>query len=437
MRLISVGLLLLAQAGHAADDATARAMKLHEKHYYDAAAQQLRAAMPAMDAAQLVQARLALGMMHLGSAMLYRELNRTALVIEADYLSQLGKQKTARPSQYVELYLGQVLQESGRIAEGVVHLRKFVAQGNLPALDKVLGNIELGVAYSRQKQIQAAQQEWSGKNMKRAEIKAALAGAFALAGLGEKQPEQLADEALHELQVQQQKPAARLLRNVLRAYAHAGATDKALQLLAGRQWEDAAYVEELEASKSIRFYDSSLLQDMSRVHLDAAIASLEQAARDEKLAAMAAYYLTGAYLLRGNAELAQLYASKVLQSALPLAVRNIAQIDQGSEHYLKGRREEAQAVWSSLAEKAAGDPQVLAYVLQACTQAASDCAKPEKLAVAALEHGEGKKFFGLSAALGRYYLQRRDYSRALQYMEGGRDKANKNKIEANDPLLLV
>lgn len=429
--------LLLAQAAYAADDAIARAMKLHEKHHYDAAARQLRAEMPALDAARQAQARLALGMMHLGSAALYRELYRSALLMETDYLAQLGRQKTARPSQFAALYLGQVLHESGRIAEGQQHLRKFVAQPGVPALEKVLGNIELGVAYSKQKQMQAAQQEWSGKNMKRAEIRAALAGAYAQAGLSEKRPEQLADEALQELRAQQQKLNTRMLRNVLRAYAHAGASDKALALLAGNELDDAAYVEELEASKSIRFYDSSLLQDMSSVHLQAAIASLEQAAGDDKLAAMAAYYLTAAYLQQGNTGLAQLYVAKVLQSALPLPLRNAAQISQGSVQFLLGRREEALTTWGSLAEKGADDPQLLAGVLQACAQAASNCAKPEKLAVAALERGEGRKYFGLSAALGKYYLQRKDYQRALQYMEAGRDKANKNKLEANDPLLLV
>jgi len=36
-----------------------------------------------------------------------------------------------------------------------------------------------------------------------------------------------------------------------------------------------------------------------------------------------------------------------------------------------------------------------------------------------------------------YYLRKKDYARAISYMEAGRDKSNKNKIEANDPEMLA
>ena len=58
-------------------------------------------------------------------------------------------------------------------------------------------------------------------------------------------------------------------------------------------------------------------------------------------------------------------------------------------------------------------------------------------AVAAVETGEGKRFFNLNIALGRYYFGKRDYKSAAVYMEAGRDKGNKNKIEYNDAVMLV
>jgi uncharacterized protein HemY len=57
--------------------------------------------------------------------------------------------------------------------------------------------------------------------------------------------------------------------------------------------------------------------------------------------------------------------------------------------------------------------------------------------LAAAEKGEGKKYFILNAALGKYYLRQKNYASAVLFMEAGRDKANKNKIEANDPVMLV
>jgi hypothetical protein len=53
------------------------------------------------------------------------------------------------------------------------------------------------------------------------------------------------------------------------------------------------------------------------------------------------------------------------------------------------------------------------------------------------EGREGKKSSGVKVALGRYYLGKKDYGKTIAYMEAGRNKGNKNKIEYNDPLMLV
>src|SRR5439155_1208510 len=53
------------------------------------------------------------------------------------------------------------------------------------------------------------------------------------------------------------------------------------------------------------------------------------------------------------------------------------------------------------------------------------------------EAGDGRRYQRLNFALGSYYLRKKDYARAISYMEAGRDKSNKNKIEANDPEMLA
>ena len=73
----------------------------------------------------------------------------------------------------------------------------------------------------------------------------------------------------------------------------------------------------------------------------------------------------------------------------------------------------------------------------ACGRLKTDCPKVAQRAVAAVETGEGKRFFNLNIALGRYYFGKRDYKSAAIYMEAGRDKGNKNKIEYNDTVMLV
>jgi pentatricopeptide repeat protein len=58
-------------------------------------------------------------------------------------------------------------------------------------------------------------------------------------------------------------------------------------------------------------------------------------------------------------------------------------------------------------------------------------------AAALVEAGESKKFSLLNVAIGKYYLDRLDHAQAVAYLEAGRDKSNKNKIESNDPVMLV
>lgn len=433
---IIAGIFMTAQA-MAADDVTARALKLYEKHYYEEAARLLRPELAKMEGSRQAEASLALGMIYLGSAQVYAELHKTALLVELDYLTRLSKQRTDS-SRFADFYLGQALLEAGSLNEAVNYLQRYANKIGAKSPFKPYVDIELGIAYSHQKQQQKAMQAWSSLDLSKPELKAALAGAYAVVGGQGHKALAMADAALSEAKAQRYTPGMRMSRNLLRAYSREAAPDKALDLLYASELNQASYVEEIGASKSIRFYDASLLQDLARTHLHAAVQYLEQAGRDAKLGSSASYYLADAYLQQGNAGAAlRADASALAQAQLPAQYSERARIHQASAQYMAGQRKQAVLAWQSLAEKSAADPLLLAAVMQACARAGADCAKIETLALAVVEKGEGKKIFPLNAALGKYYLQRKDYPKALLYMEAGRDKAYKNKIEVNDPEMLI
>lgn len=431
-------LLVTAVPVMAADDVTAQALNLYEKHRYEEASHLLRPELATMDISRQAAASLALGMIYLGSAKLYRELHQTALVIELDYLTQLSKQKSGSASSFVDFYLGQALVEAGKTAEGATYLRRFADHLGTKSPIKPFADIELGIAYSRQKQAQKAMQAWSGLDMSKPEIKAALAGAYAVTGAQQHKPVVMADAAVLEARKLGVIPGARMNRNLLRAYSQGGALGQALDLLDAHELKDASFVEDLGSSKAISFYDLSLLDDMARTHLSAAVMYLEQASRDAKLSSSAHYYLADAYLQQGNTE-SSLHASASFlnREKLPPQYSDAARIYQAIAYNRTGHKAESNAVWQSLSERAAEDPVLLTGLIQACNIGRIDCEKTERLALDAVERGEGKKFFSLNAALGKYYLLQKNYAKALLFMEAGRDKANKNKIEANDPAMLV
>lgn len=430
-------LITSASVAMAAEDVTARAMKLYEKHYYEDAARLLRPQLSTMDSASQPAARLTLGMIYLRSAELYQELQRSALVIEQDYLKKLSAQKGKSGSRYADFYLGKVLLETGSNAQGVKYLQRFMARaGASPAKNDA--SLELGIAYWRQNQKQKAQAVWAGVPSSQAEEKAAHAAAYAAAGALERNPVEMADAAAGAGRKQGAVQSARMNRYLLRAYSQGNAPEKALDLLAVYEFRNAAYVENLGTSKSISFYDSSLLGDLARTQLSAAVLYLEQAGRDARLGGTAAYFLADAYLMLGNTGQSQRHATAFLEQAqMPAQYRDHARALQAEALYQAGQRKEAHGIWMEMTEKSANRPESLAEVLLACIKAKADCAKYEQRAVAATDAGEGKKYFILNAALGRFYLARKDYAKAALHMEAGRDKSNKNKIEMNDPVMLT
>ena len=87
--------------------------------------------------------------------------------------------------------------------------------------------------------------------------------------------------------------------------------------------------------------------------------------------------------------------------------------------------------------EASSDPEVLADIVLGCADAQAQCAKVLARAGQVTEAADGRRYQRLNFALGSYHLRQKDYARAIGYMEAGRDKSNKNKIEANDPEMLA
>jgi hypothetical protein len=94
-------------------------------------------------------------------------------------------------------------------------------------------------------------------------------------------------------------------------------------------------------------------------------------------------------------------------------------------------------VWDELVRKQPEDRDLIAEVLFACSRMKVACPKALQKATALVEAGESKRLSLLNIAIGKYHLSGLDDARAVSYLEAGRDKSNKNKIESNDPAMLV
>jgi tetratricopeptide (TPR) repeat protein len=81
--------------------------------------------------------------------------------------------------------------------------------------------------------------------------------------------------------------------------------------------------------------------------------------------------------------------------------------------------------------------QLSAEILMQSSRYQLDYPPAVTLASAAAQKGTGKPFARVNHALGKHYLWKKKYLKAAALLENARDKSNKNRIEFNDPLLLV
>ena len=428
---------LTASPAYSADDAVSRAMKLYERrHYVEAAA--LRGNLASVEQGRQGAAYLTLGMIYLKNAELHRELYRESLSVNLDYLKKLSAIRGKDRSRFVDLYFGEALLAAGKPSLALTYLEKFAADERVELQYRAVARASIGICFFLQNDSQKAEQAWAGLATSDPKMKAALAAAYAKAGLKGKKPSVLADEALMGLKKSSLAPTMQDMENIIAVYANEGPADKGLDLLKLADLKAFSFQESLGRTKVINFYDLSLLNDLSALYLQASITVLERAAKDAKLRDTANYYLGEAYALSGDIDQSvRATASFISSPQMPQQYRDKAAVRQAANQYQKDRHFDVIGTWDELSQRQPDDPDLLAEILFACGRLKVDCPQMVQKAVASLEAGEGKRFSTLNIAAGRYYLGKRDYTKAVVHLEAGRDKGNKNKIEFNDPLMLV
>jgi tetratricopeptide (TPR) repeat protein len=436
--LLSILLIAAAQA-FAADDGVTRAMKLYEKRHYNEAARMLRAESGSIEPGKKGSANLVLGMIYFKNAVLHRELYQAAVAASQDYLKKLSAAQREDRSHFVNLYLGEALAESGKSSAAAVHLKKFLQDNGASPRHRAIAQISLGLGYYQNNEASKGSELWGGIKTSDLEVNAELAAAYSKAGLRDKDPSMMAEGILSEMKSSGKPLSTRMVKNLVAIYARgSGSTEKGLDLLNRSDLGAFSYREVLGKSKVIHFYDLSLLNDMATLYGRASVACLEKAAADPKVKDAAEFYLGQACALFGSIEQSsRVITSFLATSQMPQQYKDRVRVWQGANLYARNRQTDAMAVWDELVRRQPEDRELIAEVLFACSRMKTECPKVLQKATALVEAGESKKLSSLNIAIGKYHLSRLDPARAVLYLEAGRDKSNKNKIESNDPALLV
>jgi len=417
-----------------ADDPVNAATKLYEKRRYEQAARMLEGVKDIAPQGQLV-----LGMIYLRNADLHEVLARTAAAAELDYLDKLLKASAEGHSRYARLYLAEALLARGNAREAARHFEQVRADPAIDSRYRAIASIGLGSALWTQRDAVRARGLWSGAAGAdgAAEITLARAAAQARArAVDVKSLRRVADGAGNAREL---SPRAR--RYLIEIYLAAGVPDEALAVAQAADLGMASYVEGFKVAKgtakSISFYDLALLTDLAQLYRELARRQLEQAAADARMKPSAEYYLAEALNALGSNDEALAFVQAFLaRPQAPAQYRERARARQALITHRQGRGAEAESAWTAMAQ-GSSDPEVLADIVLGCADAQAQCAKVLARVGQVIEAGDARRYRRLNFALGSYYLRQKDYARAIAYMEAGRDKSNKNKIEANDPEMLA
>ncbi len=424
---VAVALAAAVAPARAAEDGLRRATQLLERNHYESAAAILRADGNGGEAAGV--AALTLGRAYARSAELYRALHRSSLATGTRYLQQVATQAGADRSRLAALYYGEYLIEAGKTTEGVAQLRRFLAQKDAPAPYRDLAEAAIAAAQARPAPAQAKSADplvriQAAAAMSRAEAKRAEAVA-------------LVDQALAELRKAGALPT-RAATHAIGVYARGGRYQQAFALAGAADLGRPSHEEAIGKSKVIRFYDAALLGNLARLHQAAAEQLLGEARNDARLKGVAGYFLAELYLKAGETSKAhQALLALAAAGDLPAAYRDRAAVMQAAVDVRNGQAAQGNAAFARLVQKHAQEPVMLAETLTACVHAGASCAGAAESARALALTSQAERFRGLHRAVGEQYSAQGETERALASLETARDKANKNRIDTNDPLLLV
>jgi tetratricopeptide (TPR) repeat protein len=437
--LIWAVIIMLTAPIYAADDTIISAMKLYKKHFYTDAFNVIYNSIASGASNQQGKTYLSLGMICLANAKLYRELYHISTPVHLDYLTRLYAADVKSGSRFVKLYLGHTLLEADEFVESAAFYKKFITDEKVGSQAKAVAKVGLGSAFFLQGKQDQARSLWAKLSVSEPNVLSALAAAYSRVGLMEKKPSAMCGEIVNSLKENDKKLSIDTINNILEVYAMEGKIEDGFNLIGIADLKAFFDEETLIKNKVIRFYNPALLRNLSLLFAKASVAYLQKAssAGDAKVKSMAQYYLALGLSQLGQLDQSSKIIDAIISSAqIPLGLKNRAKVRQAVNNYLLGHKTTAKEQFDALLQSKA-KPNLVADILLACTQYKIDYQQAVINATALAQKGEGKPFANLNFAIGKYYLIKKDYFKATAYMELGRDKSNKNRIEYNDPLMLV
>ncbi|MDH5546923.1 MAG: hypothetical protein OEZ43_15120 [Gammaproteobacteria bacterium] len=434
---IVVTAIFLLSSANAADKNVAKAMKAFEGKEYNRAISILSPALPNLSGEDKDLANLSLGIVMLKNGELHREFFRSSIDGNIEYLSGLHAAKSKRKSTLAPLYLGEAYLHKGDYRNSIKYFSSGLKTKSLTSEQRDVAESLLGLAFYKSGNKAKANSTWESVKGKSSVVDTTLLAAKHRAGLKVTYDV----NSLHQRFVKEDSAStpvsSRHISNLVYLFTEAGDYDKALNVLESSQVDSPSDREISKDDKQISFYDIAILDNISKLMKSASVKHLELASSSPKLGSTANFYLMDSGVIFGDAQRITQASNTLASMQLPKSLAKYTPVKVKAGDYMGGQKTKATDAWKQIISQNSSDPAMLAEVLSMCVYTEADCKSALDSARSVSATGQGRKYTGINAAIGRYLLKHNNAKQALEYLELARDKSNKNKISANDPMLLV
>jgi len=416
--------VLVASPAWSATASLKQATQMLDRHYYESAAAMLQGGAIGGDPASV---SFLLGRAYLGNAELHRALSRAALSTGTRYLKKVAGQGGRDRSRVAGLFYAEHLIESGHRKAGLAELQRFANRPGIPPVLARIARVRLAAGGG------AAPAAASLDPESRTEFAAMLS----LKSGRQSEAVSVLDDALAEFRKKGGALPMRAVTNAIGVYARAEKFDKALALIRAEDLGRPSFQETLGKSKTLRFYDAALLGNLALLYQSVGERTMNGLRNDARLKAIVNFFLAESLLSADKIDRAGDVLAGLAPDSLPVTYRNRAAILQAAVAIRKTRTGAGKDSLDQLVARFEQDPALVGETLIYCARFRVRCSRTTAAAQALAAAGQGERYRAVHRAIGELHAAGGHADRALPFLETARDKSNKNRIDTNDPLLLV
>ncbi len=434
-------LLVLNIVSHAAEDSLKKAMEKYETHRYSEGIALLKKEIDGRQKDELVLPYFILGRFYLKEAELYRTMYETSLMTTNDYLLKLNSVRTGKKSKYLPYFMGLLYLETGQIKKAITSLQQFVNSNSVDTVLKEKAKLNLGAAYYISGGRKKSEDIWAEVASTGEDIIAEKGYVYARLNIKLKDAVEMAQNSINLSQKNGNKNHSKKYREITFIYYKNDMSDAAFGLMDKIELNEPEVLDNVEKNKVVRFYDPALLNDMSRIYYYAAgkyfnkVMSLRGR---EKYEDLIRFYLSEVnYRLNRYDDAINEINGFLKSNKLDAKYNKKINVLLGACYYKKGNKKQAIEIWDDLLNKNQQDDGAISALMDAYAELNVDASSLLKKTEGQIASKDEKKMKPFYNSLGLLYYSKKDYEKSVQALELARDKANKNKIEANDPVFLI